>query len=388
LIAGEYPVDDATAAFDSLKAAGDRPLTLVLAYPQEDVPPVRTVTLSAPARAKSGALGVAVLGAGSFVQGMHLPNMVKLGDHFHLRGVMSRTGANARAVATQYQAAYATTEVEEVLADAAVDVVIIATRHDLHAGLALQALKAGKHVLLEKPLALSEAGLQAIEAFYRAHPDGPILMTGFNRRFAPGVAAIRTALETRDSPLIATYRMNAGHIAAGHWVHGPEGGGRNIGEACHIYDLFLSLARADVVDVRADAIAKATGHFGAQDNFSASITFADGSLANLVYTALGAKAYPKERMELFSDAMVFELDDYRATRAFGTKRGVWTASATDKGHFAMLEAFGKGVKAGEWPISLADQLAASRIALAVEAAINPGASWVDRLIARETQGDA
>lgn len=325
---------------------------------------------------RKGTFGVAVIGAGSFLQGMHLPNMARMSDTFSLQGVMSRTGTTAKAVAHQQGARYATTDADEVLADPAVDVVVIGTRHNLHADLALRALQAGKHVLVEKPLALSEAGLEGVEAFYAANPDGPILLTGFNRRFAPALDEARKALKDRAAPLILSYRMNAGRLPTEHWTNGPEGGGRNIGEACHIYDLFLSLTGARPLQVTAQAVGVERGHWQAQDNFAATIRFDDGSLAELVYTALGAAEHPKEQMEIFAGGTVLSLNDYKSLTSAGAARASWSG-ATDKGHFAMLKAFAAGLRTGVWPISLADQLAATRVSFAVEAQINPAAAWAD-----------
>jgi len=206
-----------------------------------------------------------------------------------------------------------------------------------------------------------------------------MVLTGFNRRFAPGVAAMREAAAQRTSPLLVSYRMNAGHIPGTHWVHGPEGGGRNIGEACHIYDLFVSLTDADVVDISARAIAPSSEHWKAQDNFVADVTFADGSLCSLIYTSMGSKDYPKERMDIFASGSVLSLDDYKSVTAKGVAVS-WSSPAADKGHMAMLKAFGEGLKTGQWPISLEDQLKATRISLRVEQSINPAADWVDRPI--------
>jgi predicted dehydrogenase len=378
LVSTRFPLEKATEAFSALRSDGPKPLSVILEYPSSTAEPARRVAeRRPPAPGTPGRLGIGILGAGSFVQGMHLPNIAKLRDQLFVQAVMSRTGANAKAVATQYEAAYSTTDVDEVLADPAVEIVIIATRHDLHAALALKALNAGKHVLVEKPLALSEAGVAAIEAFYADNPGGPILLTGFNRRFAPCVARIRQALADRASPLIVDYRMNAGHIPVDHWVHGVEGGGRNIGEACHIYDLFLSLAGSEATSVTATAIRPQSAHWSASDNFTATVSFADGSICTLTYTALGARGYPKERMEVFASGMVLSLDDYRSATIVGASMPGWSG-ATDKGHFDMLRQLAAGVAAGQWPITLADQLAATRLSLAVETIINPAAAWVDR----------
>jgi predicted dehydrogenase/threonine dehydrogenase-like Zn-dependent dehydrogenase len=370
------PVEGGAAAFAKLEAKAQRPLCVILEYPQDAVPaPARRVEMSSISASKA-AFGVAVIGAGSFLQGMHLPNIARLSDTFSLQAVMSRTGTTAKAVAQQRGARYATTDADEVLADPAVDVVVIGTRHNLHAGLVLRALEAGKHVLVEKPLALTEAGLADIEAFYAANPGGPILLTGFNRRFAPALAEARKALKSRAAPLIISYRMNAGRIPIDHWTQGPEGGGRNIGEACHIYDLFLSLTGAAPEQVAAQAVGVERGHWQAQDNFAATIRFDDGSLAELIYTALGAPEHPKEQMEIFAGGTVLSLNDYRSLSSTGAARASWSGGA-DKGHFAMLKAFAAGLRTGVWPIPLADQLAATRMSFAVEAQINPAAAWAD-----------
>lgn len=379
LIEAVHPVARSSEAFESLKAPGRKPLCVLLEYPVEaSRAPIRRVAVAGPA-ARKARFGVGIVGAGSFLQGMHLPNMVKLREQFEVRAVMSRTGATAKAVATQYQAQYATTEFDEVLSDPEVDLVIVGTRHDLHANIALRALQAGKHVLLEKPMALTAAGLAEIEAFYADSPGGPILLTGFNRRFSPAAVAMRAALQDRTSPILAAYRMNAGHIPAQHWVHGSEGGGRNIGEACHIYDLFLSLAGSEPVEVLAQATQPGSGHWRADDNFLASIRFADGSVCSLTYTAYGSKEFPKEQLEVFSGGVVLQLNDYRSTNVVGAKIRGWSGTATDKGHFQMLKALAEGIRTGEWPISLKEQLDATKISFAVEAQINPTADWADRI---------
>jgi predicted dehydrogenase len=257
-----------------------------------------------------------------------------------------------------------------VLEDPDVDLVLIATRHDLHAQLTVEALRAGKHVFVEKPLALDESELAPIEAFY-AESEGPLLMTGFNRRFAPAIVRARELLAARASPLVADYRMNAGYIPLDHWVHGPEGGGRNIGEACHVYDVFDALTNAEVSSVTARSIAP-IGRFAASDNFVATIAYEDGSVCALTYTALGHRDHPKERFELFSDGSVLTLDDYKSLSVAGSGRG-WRSGTQQKGHREELEALAAALRAGgPWPISLEEQTRAMRIAFEVEQEIRDG----------------
>jgi predicted dehydrogenase/threonine dehydrogenase-like Zn-dependent dehydrogenase len=355
----EYPVDDAQRAFE------EKPLLALLEYPERTESGSRTLRLRT-IEARPGAVRVALVGAGGFAQGSHVPNLLKLRDRFQLRAVVSRTGSTAKAVADRAEAAYATTDLDEVLADPEIDLVLIATRHDLHARQTLAALHAGKHVFVEKPLALNDDELAEIEGFYDGR-DAPLLMTGFNRRFSPAVTRVREHLRESATPFVANYRMNAGYIPLDHWVHGPEGGGRNIGEACHIYDLFVSLARgSDVESVSAAAISPTGNKLAANDNFVASVRFANGSVCSLTYTALGSRDYPKEQMDVFVDGSVLSLDDYKSLTVSGRGHG-WRGTTQHKGHLEELEALADAIRAGrEWPIPLEEQVRAMRIAFEVE----------------------
>jgi len=360
-----YDVREAPEAYDALKAEGEKPMLVVLSYPQEEeAEPTRTVRLrSTPGQ--PGRIGVALVGAGSFAEGTHVPNLLKLGDRFELRTVMSRTGTTAKAVAARAEATYATTDLDQVLGDDEIGLVLISTRHDLHADLTLRSLEAGKHVFVEKPLALDETELEPIERFYTDR-DSPVLMTGFNRRFSPAIARLRELLANRASPIVADYRMNAGYIPLDHWVHGPEGGGRNIGEACHVYDVFDALTRAEVESVHATGIAPG-GRFASNDNFTATIGYADGSICTLTYTALGSKDHPKERLEVFADGAVYTLDDYRSLTVAGRKGDAWSSRTIQKGHLEELEALARCLRdGGPWPITLEEQLRATRISFDVE----------------------
>jgi predicted dehydrogenase/threonine dehydrogenase-like Zn-dependent dehydrogenase len=363
-----YAIDSAKEAYEVLKSEGEKPLMVLLEYPQRPDALVRRVGMGSSTANKGDKIRVAIAGASSFAQGMHLPNMVILRKDYELRAVMSRTGANARGVATQYQAAYCTTDYQEVLNDDQVDLVMITTRHDLHGQMALQALRAGKHAFVEKPLTLKEEELAEFEKFYAENPNGPLLMVGFNRRFAPAMQTIRDVLAKRTTPIIANYRMNAGFIPPDHWVHGSEGGGRNIGEACHIYDVFNSLC-GDIKEVAINAYSIDPGskQWNKNDNFVATIKYSDGSVCTLTYTALGDKSYPKEKMEVFADGKVLVMDDYKSVTVHGGKHKGWTANASQKGQLQELEALADTLRRGKpWPISLAAQLQATRISLAVE----------------------
>jgi predicted dehydrogenase len=197
-----------------------------------------------------------------------------------------------------------------------------------------------------------------------------VLLTAFNRRFSPYAARISELLRERSGPTMLTYRMNAGHLPADHWVHGLEGGSRNLGEACHIYDLFTFLTGARTRRVTAQSIRPTSGHDGRNDNFVATIEFEDGSVATLTYTALGSADHPKEQLEVFVDGKVIALDDYRRLTLAGSRANGLTTQTADKGHKEELRALGRALReGGAWPIPLWQQVQATEIALDVEAQI-------------------
>jgi predicted dehydrogenase/threonine dehydrogenase-like Zn-dependent dehydrogenase len=362
------PIDAAGAAYQALEQDPSN-LVALLEYAERPLADLTSRTLSMPSHTAThgGAVRIGVCGAGSFAKGMHLPNIANMRGLFSVRSIMSRTGHNAMSVAKQFDAAIATTSLDEQLADAELDAVLIASRHDEHAATVLAALAAGKHVYVEKPLALTDAELTSIEAFFEATPAARVLQTGFNRRFSKHLAKIAAIVAPRSNPMIIDYRMNAGYIPLDNWIHGPQGGGRNLGEACHVYDLFTFLTGARVARVDAQPITPRTGAYSPRDNFVATMSFADGSVASLTYTALGAKEHPKEEMEIFVDGKVIVLSDYRRVTVAGARDAGTSSRLIEKGHREAIEAFGRAIKDGmESPIPLWQQIQATRIALDVE----------------------
>ncbi len=359
-------IDDANEAYQALKNGSDD-LMVVLEYPVRSVNLVSKRRVNTNNKPVGKSISLGVIGTGSFAKGMHLPNIERMPELFRLRGVMSRTGHNAKAVADQFKAEYSTTAVAEILADKDTDAVLITTRHNQHGLQVLQALQAGKHVFVEKPLTLTADDLNAIKAFYDETPEGPILQTGFNRRFSPHVVRLREIVKNRTNPLIINYRMNAGYVSLDNWVHGSEGGGRNLGEGCHIYDLFTFLTDSKATKINAQAISPSTDYYGVNDNFVATISFEDGSVATLTYTALGAKSAPKERMDVYVDGKVIYLEDYKSLEIIGSRQKGVTTKRMQKGQEEEMRAFGEAIIAGgEWPIALWQQIQATEIALAVE----------------------
>ena len=367
IIQSVYDVEEAPVAYEALKNSEDKPLLVLLSYPQDENAFNRKIPIHEKSGKVSGKINVALAGAGGFAQGMHLPNMVKLKKDFELHSVMSRTGANATAVATQYEAKYATTDYNELLNDEDVDLVMVTTRHNLHAEMLLKALKAGKNVFVEKPLALNWQELDDIKSFLNENENSPVIMTGYNRRFSPAIRKIKENLKNRTSPMIINYRMNAGYIPMDHWVHTDEGGGRNIGEACHIYDVFNFLTGSGYKEVKASAISAKSKHWGRNDNFVVIVSYEDGSICTLTYTALGNKKYAKERMEVFCDDKVMYMDDYKNVTTVGMNGGDWSSNTVQKGQMEELEVLADTlIRDQPWPISMQDQIASTEISFFVE----------------------
>jgi predicted dehydrogenase/threonine dehydrogenase-like Zn-dependent dehydrogenase len=365
LVRERFDVADAAAAYEAIERK--RSLSALLAYPA--APAAEPVRLPNPAAGPvpRDAVKLALVGAGAFAKAAHLPLLRELADLFSVRAVASRSGPNAQDTARQVGASYATTDFQAVLDDAEIDAVLIATRHDLHASMAIAALAAGKHVLVEKPLALTREELERIRQFFASARTSPVLLTGYNRRFSAAAAALKAATGGRTNPMLLDYRMNVGRLPPDHWVHGPEGGGRNLGEACHIYDLFTYLVGERVSSVAATALAPATDYYRRDDNFIATLRFADGSVASLAYTALGNAAFPKERLDLFAEGTVVTLDDYRQVRVFGRPAPAYRSHTPEKGLREELRAFHAAVKGKtDWPIPLWEQLQSAEIALEVQ----------------------
>jgi predicted dehydrogenase len=293
IIEREYDIAEATQAYGALQAEEQKPLGVLLSYGLEETD--RTDKLSRKVSLKalkpSGKINVAVVGAGGFAKGVHLPNLKKLSDYYHLRAIVSGTGSNAKATAEQFEADYVTTDFAEVLEDETVDMVMICTRHNLHAPMAIRAAQAGKAIFLEKPMALNQVELDDLVAVLE-ETQVPF-MVGFNRRFSPAARRAKEILEGHQSPLMILYRVNAGYLPPDHWTQTEEGGGRIIGEACHMLDLFQYLVSpAKMVEVTSTAIdSSQVEHVLPSDNVAATVRYDDGSVAMLLYTALGAKDF-------------------------------------------------------------------------------------------------
>jgi predicted dehydrogenase/threonine dehydrogenase-like Zn-dependent dehydrogenase len=375
LITHRFAVDDAPRAYDLLATANEPYLGIVLEYPEgaataaSQRTSARSVPLEAPLPAASLAAkpAVAFIGAGNYAARVLIPAFKAAGAQ--LVSVASSGGVSAAQTGRKFGFIDATTDVAAVIADPRVDTIVIATRHDTHAELVCRALNAGKHVFVEKPLAIAEAQLDSIEAAWRALPPQrrPELMVGFNRRFAPQVVRMKALLQTVAEPKTLILTVNAGAIAANHWTQDRNvGGGRIIGEGCHFLDLMRFLVGASVERWQVTALGRPDGSGVADDKATVTVSFVDGSIATLHYFANGHASFPKERIEVFCAGRILQLDNFRRLTAHGWQgfsgMKLWRQ---DKGQNACVAAFVAALRAGRpAPIAFDELVEVGRMTIA------------------------
>lgn len=370
LISHHFALEDATAAY-ALLASDEPSMGILLNYPATAAAASRSVRLAAPAEPLQGTAGkspaIAFLGAGNYAGRILMPAFKATGAQLHT--VVSRTGVSATHTGRKYGFVQASTDSNQVFQDPEVDAVVIATRHDAHATQVIAALQAGKHVFCEKPLCLTLEELASIEREARARPQQG-LMVGFNRRFAPLTQRMHALLATRSAPMQLNMVVNAGALPRDHWTQQRDvGGGRLIGEACHFIDLARYLAGVPISGAQATALGN--GGQRQTDNATLVLSFSDGSVACIQYLANGHRALPKERIEVFCEGRILQLDNFRSLRGWGwpgfSRQRLWRQ---DKGQIACARAFVESLERGSpSPIPLDEILEVSRIAIELDAAL-------------------
>lgn len=370
LISHRFGIEEAAKAYELLnsKSAHDG---LMLSYGSaallKDGVPARSVPLRAQPTSRpaaSGRAALAVIGAGNYAGRKLIPAFVK--TRAQLRTIVSQRGVTASHFGKKFGFETASTDVKAAIENADVNTVVIATRHDSHAALVCQALRAGKHVFVEKPLALTEDELSEIETCYQAQVatgQQCHLMVGFNRRFAPHVVKARELLAPVQAPKTMIMTVNAGAIPAVHWTQDRKiGGGRIIGEGCHFVDLMRHLAGAAITGIQARAVGGDQAGDTPEDKATITLSFADGSIGTIHYFANGSKSFPKERIEIFAEGRILQILNYRQLLGHGwpgfRKTSSWTR---DQGQEACAQAFIDAVeKGGTSPIAFGELMEVGR----------------------------
>ncbi len=379
LISHRFGIDEAPAAY-AVVGGSEASLGIVLKFTETgaaDVPSppwalpamARTVALQSPLTASgaagaTGGIRLSFIGAGNYAGAVLIPAFKAAGAQ--LAQIASSGGASSVHQGRKFGFAEATTDSAALLADPRVDAVVVTTRHDSHADYVVRALGAGKHVFVEKPLALSLDGLARVEAAANARPDRCV-MVGFNRRFAPHVVKIKQLLAGAPGAKTLVMTVNAGAIPAQHWTHDPAvGGGRLVGEGCHFFDLLRFLVGEPIDSFHVTRMDADTA-----DSVNVSLRFTDGSMGTVLYLANGSKAFPKERLEVFAAGRVLQLDNFRRLTGFGwpgfKQMNLWRQ---DKGQKACAAAFLRAVSSGgASPIALAELLEVGRVSIEIESSL-------------------
>ena len=347
LISHRFAFEDAPKAYDQL-TADKSALGIILNYTSDsDSRMSTTVTLSENIKIDPSKPVVGFIGAGNYASRMLIPAFKEAGAQLH--SISTSGGVNGVIHGEKAGFAKATTDTSAMLGNPEINTIAIVTRHNSHAGFVVSAIEAGKHVFVEKPLAVTRADLEKVQDSYQKKGSkATLLMVGFNRRFSPQVQKMKSLLSSVSEPKSFIMTMNAGAIPADHWTQDKEaGGGRIIGEACHFIDLMRFLADSEVVSVQARRMGDTPGVSITEDKAAITLGFADGSFGTIHYLANGAASFPKERVEVFVEGKVLQLDNFRKLRGYGwsgfKKMNLWRQ---DKGQSACAAAFLSAIETG------------------------------------------
>jgi predicted dehydrogenase/Zn-dependent alcohol dehydrogenase len=347
IVTHRFPFSEAVTAYEKVQN-DPAALGVLLEYPTEvnRSPHIHVADPGALRGVDKAVVGV--IGAGAFATGVLIPAIAKTKTAIKYVAVRS-TAAAAQHAAKKFGIEQASTDYKAMLDDPDVNAAFIVTGHASHAGLVSEALKAGKHVFVEKPLAINEEQLLEVEQAAREHPEQQV-MVGFNRRFSPHIVKIKQLLAGRSQPLCMNMTVNGGAIPGDHWTQDMErGGGRIIGEGCHFIDLLSFVAESRITSVAAMMIGE--GVEVRSDKMSIVLSFADGSIGTVNYFSNGSKSYPKETLEVFSDNRVVRMENFRVTRGYGFSGfKKFKTSRQDKGHNAEVAAFIDRLASGAAPL--------------------------------------
>lgn len=350
-----YAVDNASEAYVGMQNDPANHIVTILSYnskigepKMKEVP----IVVNTPMPIGNKVITIGLIGAGSFACSTLLPIITAHPDKFKLKTIVNRSGDKALNAARQFKAERVSSNNDDIFNDNEINLVMICTRHNNHAELVLKALKAGKHVYTEKPLAISFEQLDVIKQFYRENQGKlvPTLMVGFNRRFSKAAGEIKHLLDKRTAPVFIRYRMNAGFIPAEAWVHGD--GGRIIGEGCHLIDLMQYLIGTEISACNVTHFIPKTGVYLSEDNRFITMEFADGSVAEIEYFSCGSKLLPKEYMEVHWENKSIIMDDYKLLTGYSVKVKSCKTNLPSKGHEEEWLVLYDSLQKGTIPIDL------------------------------------
>jgi polar amino acid transport system substrate-binding protein len=371
LITHRFHIDKAGPAYELITGRNESFLGVLLQYDPDREFPEPRISISTSPAASAESVRIGLLGAGGYAKGMLLPQFKSAGAEF--QSIATASGTTARAVGEQFGFRFCASSADEVIGDAAVNLIVIATRHDSHADLARRALEQGRHIFVEKPLALNDEELDSLIAM--AQQSQGSLTVGFNRRFSPLALDAKQFFHDRSTPLSINYRVNAGRVPVGHWAQQPnEGGGRIIGEVCHFIDFMHFISDSLVIRVYAESISSSNQQIVNDDSVFITLRLADGSNGAIAYLAEGDRSLGKERIEIFGGGKSFVIDDFRRAIAYRNGRAKNTRlRAQDKGQKNQVRAVCDGVREGNPAlIKLEDLVTTTRATFRIKESLRTG----------------
>ncbi|MDE2644125.1 MAG: bi-domain-containing oxidoreductase, partial [Verrucomicrobiota bacterium] len=397
LVTHRFDITDALDAYDLLLGKAEEPyLGIVLKYSEKEgdaLQSARQITQANTGGVKTSEVNVGFIGAGNFTKAVLFPELKKMPE-INLKTLCTATGMNAGETAKKENFDIASTDYESMLKDEGINTVFVTTQHNSHAKFICESLEAGKHVFVEKPLAITQAQLDRLKATVESLSDAssregsssedsdlnsnnlnstgvPVLMAGFNRRFSPHAELLQKYFSKRTTPIFMSYRINAGIIPPDVWIQDPAiGGGRIIGEGCHFIDFASFIIGQNVVEVQAQCVSTDNAGLVAEDNVSINLKYADGSVANILYVALGSPDIAKERCEIYANESVAVMDNFCKTTCSGKLGKKKLTGKQAKGFAQELDAFFTSIKNGsESPIAFNSLINTTEVSFAIHKAL-------------------
>jgi len=386
LITHHFSINKSIEAYDMIMKGSEPYIGVLLEYETKGIQKLSSkiiIEKKKDERKPKDVVGVGMIGAGQFAKGTLLPAIKKVQVPYNLIGVATASGYSGKHAAKKFGFDYCTSNYKELLEDGSIDLILITTRHGLHAKFVIESLEAGKDVFVEKPLCLNQSELEEIIKVYNStnstnsmNPTNPSIMVGFNRRFSPFTTYIKNLFGHVDEPVVINCRINAGFVPKDSWVYDPEqGGGRIIGEVCHFVDLIQYLSDSQPVRVYAECISGEAGAVMNKDNVVITVKLRNGSVGSISYIASGDKSYPREKVEIFGKGSVGVINNFKSasfTRNGKTKKKK-SYMSMDIGHTDEMDALFNAVKKGkEFPVSFEEYVYTTLTTFRIEDSIREG----------------
>ena len=384
LISHRFSIEESLKAYELILKNKEPVLGIILDYPvakkgEESSKKVFIHPIESTSSSRGIPVSIGLIGAGQFAQGTILPAIKDLmrkdfSGKIKLRGVATSTGLKARHVADKFGFSYITSDYKELLDDQDINVIFVLTRHGNHANLVCEALKTGKNVFVEKPLCINQEQLQEIIRIHNESriTNNPLLMVGYNRRFAPTIQWMKKRFESLKEPITIHCTVNAGYVPSDSWVHDPvQGGGRIVGEICHFIDLAQYLTDSLPGEVFASSLS--SNGYQTSDNVNANMKMEHGSIVSITYVASGDKTFPRERIEVFGGGAVGVIDNFKQSACVRMgKKEKFRTRGVDREHRDELKSFFECILSGRPVVSFNEYVQTTLATFAMEESLRKG----------------